>query len=180
MIILTDYINIKSYPYLVSKLPWEITGNLEEIIPSLITCLSSSDYIIKNDTAIHRSAIIENGAIIKSPYIISSGCFIAATAYLRGGVLLGKDVIIGPSVEVKTSFFCDGAKAAHLNFVGDSIIGNNVNIEAGAMLANYKNESDDKQIYYKSPDGLIGTGVEKFGTLVGDNCKIGANAVLVP
>ncbi len=178
--ITADYINIESYPSLLSKLPWEITGSLEEIIISLIKSLSSSDYIIKNNTAIHRSATIENGAIMKPPYIISSGCFVAATAYLRGGVFMGNNVIIGPSVEVKTSFFCDGGKAAHLNFVGDSVIGNNVNIEAGAMLANYKNESDDKQVYYKSTDGLIATGVEKFGALLGDGCKIGANAVLVP
>lgn len=180
MRIFADYIDIQSYPSLSAKLPWEITANLEAIITSLITALPSSEYSIENNTAIHRDAIIESGAIMKPPYIISSGCFIAATAYVRGGVFLGKNVIIGPAVEVKTSFFCDGAKAAHLNFVGDSIIGNNVNIEAGAMLANYKNDSDDKQIYYKSAQGLVATGVEKFGALVGDNCKIGANAVLVP
>lgn len=179
MIAISDYIEI-NFSDFNKKLPWEITVNLEATIIELIAKLPASEYKIENNIAIHHNATIELGAIIKSPCIISPGCFVAATSYLRGGVFLDKSVIIGPGVEVKTSFFGSNSKAAHLNFIGDSIIGNNVNIEAGAIIANYKNDSADKQIYYKQSGSLVATGVDKFGALVGDDCKIGANAVLVP
>ncbi len=73
-----------------------------------------------------------------------------------------------------------GAKIAHLSFVGDSIIGAGANIEAGAMLANYRNEREDRRIRIMFEGAVIDTGVEKFGSLVGDGSKIGANAVIAP
>ncbi len=74
----------------------------------------------------------------------------------------------------------DGSKLAHFNFVGDSLIGEAVNIEAGAIIANYRNELDGADIRIRHEDQVIDTGVSKFGALVGDGCKIGANAVIAP
>ncbi len=73
-----------------------------------------------------------------------------------------------------------GSKIAHLNFVGDSIIGSDVNIEAGAVIANYRNELDDKTIRIAFEGDVIDTGVTKFGALIGDGARIGANAVVAP
>lgn len=127
----------------------------------------------RNDAAIHRTAHIEDGAAIKGPALIGPGCFIASSALLRGGCWLERDCIIGPSCELKTSFVFAGGKLAHLNFVGDSVIGAGVNIEAGAMITNYRNESTDKRIRIRIGENVIETGVEKFGALVGDGAKIG-------
>ena len=87
---------------------------------------------------------------------------------------------VGISCEIKTSVLMENSAIAHFNFVGDSIIGKNVNIEAGAVLANHFNEREDKTIYIWDSGKRISTGIHKFGSLVGDNCKIGANAVLSP
>jgi bifunctional N-acetylglucosamine-1-phosphate-uridyltransferase/glucosamine-1-phosphate-acetyltransferase GlmU-like protein len=99
---------------------------------------------------------------------------------LRGGVLLDEGAVVGPSVEVKTSLLLEGARIAHLSFVGDSILGSGVNIEAGAMIANHRNERADKAIHVRIAGARHPTGVEKFGALVGDRSRIGANAVLAP
>lgn len=72
------------------------------------------------------------------------------------------------------------SKAAHLNFIGDSIIGSDVNLEAGSMVANYRNELSDKTIRIVQGDQVIDTGVEKFGALIGDGTRVGANAVVAP
>ena len=72
------------------------------------------------------------------------------------------------------------SKAAHLNFIGDSIIGSDVNLEAGSMVANYRNELSDKTIRIVQGDQVIDTGVEKFGALIGDGTRVGANAVIAP
>ena len=87
---------------------------------------------------------------------------------------------IGPGTEVKSSIICSETAIAHLNYIGNSIIGQNVNFEAGSIAANHYNERTDKQIRIKFKDQIIDTGVEKFGALVGDYSKIGANAVLSP
>ena len=159
--------------------PWEICGNAPAIIAAWIKPLSD-DYAINDGVAVHKTATVESGVILKPPIIISENCFVAAYAYLRGGVWLDKNVILGPSSEIKSSFICAGSKAAHFNFVGDSIIGENVNIEAGAVLANYRNEWDDREIICSDGERLIRTGRHKFGSLIGDNTRIGANAVLAP
>ncbi len=72
------------------------------------------------------------------------------------------------------------SKLAHFNFIGDTLIGEGVNIEAGAIIANYRNELNGADIRIRHEGNVIVTGVKKFGALVGDGCKIGANAVIAP
>jgi bifunctional N-acetylglucosamine-1-phosphate-uridyltransferase/glucosamine-1-phosphate-acetyltransferase GlmU-like protein len=162
-----------------SASPWEVCRLADEIIRSWIERLSSI-YHVTDGIAIHELASVEPGAVLKAPCIISEGCFVASYAYLRGGVWLGNNVIIGPSTEVKSSFICANSKAAHFNFIGDSIIGENVNIEAGAILANFRNEWKDKEIICFDGVRYIQTRQNKFGSLIGDGTRIGANAVLAP
>lgn len=159
--------------------PWHFVGNIEELLRQQIADLDSS-YRRVDEVAVHRTARIEAGAVVKGPAIIGPNCFIAAGAYLRGGVYLEGDCIIGPSSELKTSVMFAGSKLAHMNFVGDSIIGAAVNIEAGAIIANYRNELESRNIRIGYRGQVINTGVGKFGALVGDRSRIGANAVIAP
>jgi UDP-N-acetylglucosamine diphosphorylase / glucose-1-phosphate thymidylyltransferase / UDP-N-acetylgalactosamine diphosphorylase / glucosamine-1-phosphate N-acetyltransferase / galactosamine-1-phosphate N-acetyltransferase len=163
----------------IHQAPWHLVGNIEALLRQQIAGLDPS-YTCVEDVAVHYSAIIEAGAVVKGPAIIGSNCFIAAGAYLRGGVYLERDCIIGPSSELKTTVMFAGSKLAHLNFVGDSIIGADVNIEAGAIIANYRNELENRNIRIAYRGQVIDTGVDKFGALVGDGCRIGANAVIAP
>ena len=116
----------------------------------------------------------------KGTIIISENCFIGAHAYLRGPIFLANSVIVGPGSEVKQAILFEKSAIAHFNFVGNSLIGENVNFEAGSICANHYNERIDKNISVKVNDQIISTGVTKFGALVGDDSKIGANAVLSP
>lgn len=167
------------FPELTGKHPWDITLNAFSLISKRIEALDTN-YRINHNIAIHKKAHIEDHSIIKGPAIISAGCFVGAHAYLRGGVFLGENVTIGPGCEVKSSFILSHSALAHFNFAGDSIIGSHVNMEAGSVIANYFNERKDKTIYIKVNGTAVSTGVEKFGALVGDHTKIGANAVISP
>jgi NDP-sugar pyrophosphorylase family protein len=161
--------------------PWIATQRAPELIAPLIPSLAhDTDYLIDGDIAIHRSSTVEPGSVLKGPIIIGPRCFVASGAYLRGGVYLEADCIIGPNAELKTSFMFASSKIAHLNFVGDSILGSKVNIEAGAIISNYRNELEDKRIRIRIDGLTIETGVDKFGALVGDGVRIGANAVVAP
>lgn len=167
------------FPDLKQDVPWSVTTNIGKILLDKIKTLNS-DFKIFNEVAIHKSVIIDSYAIVKGPAIISAGCFIGAHSYLRGGIFLDENVSVGPGCEVKTSFLFSHSALGHFNFVGDSLIGSGVNLEAGAIIANHYNERAEKNIIVVADGKSHSTGVEKFGALVGDHSKIGANAVLSP
>ncbi|MCF5686796.1 DapH/DapD/GlmU-related protein [Pseudomonas sp. PA-1-3F] len=162
-----------------TRAAWLIAQDCENQVLGLLSRLGAG-YRRHGNCAIHETATVEEGAVLKGPIIIGEGSFVATGAYLRGGVYLGKNCIVGPSCELKSSFMLAASKLAHFNFVGDSLIGEGVNIEAGAIIANYRNELDGAAIKIRYADDVIETGVNKFGALVGDGCKIGANAVIAP
>lgn len=160
--------------------PWAITGSAESRLRELLAELVRDGYEIGDEIAVHRTATVERGAVLKGPLIVGPHCFIAASAYVRGGCWLDAHCTLGPGVELKSSFMFAGSKLAHLNFVGDSLLGSDVNLEAGSMIINFRNERRDHEIRVKLFDGKRPTGVDKFGALVGDHCRIGANAVIAP
>jgi len=166
-------------PAIAALAPWAATIRAEVIVAEGLKTLGAG-YAIAGGLAIHDTATVEAGAILKGPCIVGPGCFVAASAYLRGGVWLERDTIVGPACELKSTFMHAGSKTAHLNFVGDSVIGRRCNVEAGAMIANYRNERDDKRIVIAHDGGQIDTGVDKFGAVLGDGTRIGANAVIAP
>ena len=181
MIVLDHFIQRFSnlFPAQAGSEPWEIVQNISEILNQNILELGS-EYKIEDGIAVHRSAIIEPGAVLKRPVIIGKQCFVGSNAYLRGGVYLVSGVSLGPNCEVKSSLIFPNSSLGHFSFIGDSIIGNHVNFEAGSLTANHYNEREDKSIWVTFNSVSRDTGVEKFGALVGDGSKIGANSVLSP
>ncbi|MFA5083898.1 MAG: glucose-1-phosphate thymidylyltransferase [Candidatus Paceibacterota bacterium] len=121
-----------------------------------------------------KGVIIEKGVTLKGQILIGENSEIRSGAYLRGPVIIGKNCVVGNSSEIKNSILLDGAKAPHFNYVGDSILGNNVNLGAGSVLANLKHSHSMIKV------GKISTGLRKFGAIVGDEAQIGCNAVLAP
>jgi bifunctional UDP-N-acetylglucosamine pyrophosphorylase / glucosamine-1-phosphate N-acetyltransferase len=81
-------------------------------------------------------------------------------AHLRGLAVIGEQCRIGNFVEIKKSTLGDRTNAAHLSYLGDATLGQQVNIGAGTITANYD-------------------GVSKHPTIIGDRSKTGSNSVLV-
>jgi bifunctional N-acetylglucosamine-1-phosphate-uridyltransferase/glucosamine-1-phosphate-acetyltransferase GlmU-like protein len=160
--------------------PWELTAESSPLVRQLLASVPEHEFTISGEVAVHRTATVEAGAILKGPLILCAGCFVAAGAYLRGGNWVAEHCTFGPGAELKSSFVFSGTKLAHFNFVGDSILGSGVNLEAGSIVCNYRNERAAKEILVRLGSTLHRTGSEKFGALVGDNCRIGANAVVAP
>jgi len=163
-----------------SLAPWELTSQSEAIVRQLLRDTTAPDYSVADDVAVHVSAIVEPGAVLKGPLILGPHCFVASGAYLRGGNWVADHCTFGPGAELKSSFVFSGTKLAHFNFVGDSILGSDVNLEAGSIICNYRNERADKEVRVRAGKVLHNTGCTKFGALVGDHSRIGANAVLAP
>jgi len=162
----TSYIStfVEEFPEQKGELPWVVTERVRELIKQRFKALGK-DFKVTGEHAVHKSAVIESNVVMKGPIIIGPNCFVATGCYLRDGVFLAGGNSLGPGCEIKSSILFPSSNLAHFNFVGDSVIGTGVNFEAGAVIANHFNER---------------SGVEKFGALIGDGCKIGANAVLSP
>lgn len=129
---------------------------------------------------IAEGATVEPTAFIQGPCIIGPSAEIRHGAYIRGNVWVGAKAVVGHTTEVKGSVFFDGAKAGHFAYVGDSILGRDVNLGAGTKLANLKLKGDE--VKFKDPtDGqLKGSGLRKLSTIMGDNAQTGCNSVLSP
>ena len=119
-------------------------------------------------------AIIEPHVYIAGPALIDEGAAVRHGATIRGPAIVGKLAVLGTNSELVRSILLPGAKAAHLNYVGDSIVGANANLGAGAVIANLRH--DHRSVRVQGQE----TGRTKFGALVGDGAFITCNAKLNP
>jgi len=169
----------KLFPHLTAKMPWDVVEDLDTLLRAYIRTISG-DYEIKDGVVVHRSAVIEQNVVLKPPVFVGNNCTICANAYIRGPVFLDESVKVGAGCEVKQSMIFSNTAIAHFNYIGNSIIGSDVNFEAGSVSANHYNERENKMIKVVYDGTLIDTGVQKFGSVTGDRSRIGANAVLSP
>ena len=124
--------------------------------------------------SIGKGTVVEPGAYIKGPCVIGRNCEIRHGAYIRGDVLVSDNCVVGHATEVKNSIFLNRSQAGHFAYVGDSILGNGVNLGAGTKCANLR--LDHKNIKVEGQD----TGRRKFGAIFGDGAQTGCNTVTNP
>ncbi len=159
--------------------PWEALKEISGFIMTLGQSLDTEEYNkVGENVWIHKDASVASTAFIAGPTIICEGAEIRHCAYIRGSVLVGKSTVVGNSTELKNVILFDNVQVPHYNYVGDSILGYKAHMGAGSITSNVK--SDKTLVAVKMPDGLIETGLKKFGAMVGDNVEIGCNSVLNP
>lgn len=162
--------------------PWEIFSKIKDYLRnyplgSIQPIIEAGVHLINPEAiTIGKGTIVEQGAFIQGPCIIGENCQIRHGAYIRGNVITGNYCVIGS--ELKNAVLLDHAKAPHFNYIGDSILGNHVNLGAGAKCANLR--FDKKEITLKFEGKKIPTGLKKLGAILGDHTQIGCNAVLLP
>jgi UDP-3-O-[3-hydroxymyristoyl] glucosamine N-acyltransferase len=127
---------------------------------------------------IGKGTVIEPGALVKGPTIIGNNTEVRQGAYIRGNSLIGNGCVVGHTTEMKTSVMLDGAKAGHFAYIGDSILGNKVNLGAGTKLANLK--IVEMGIKLRIEGQTHATGLRKMGAVLGDNAETGCNSVTSP
>jgi len=113
---------------------------------------------------IKDSKLADNVTILPGTNIdgaeIGEGASVGPYARIRPGTILKENTKIGNFVETKNAIIGKGSKASHLAYIGDAVLGENVNIGAGTIFCNYD-------------------GVNKHKTTIGDNVFVGSNSVLV-
>ena len=110
------------------------------------------DAVIRDEVEIQSSVILESE--------IGDKTKVGPFAYIRPGSTIGKECKVGDFVEVKNSSMGDGTKASHLTYIGDSDVGERVNLGCGVVFVNYD-------------------GTNKYRSTVGNGAFIGCNTNLV-
>lgn len=128
--------------------------------------------------SIGKGTVIEPGAYIKGPCLIGKNCTIRHGAYIRGNLITGDHCVVGHTTEIKNAIFLNHAVAAHFAYIGDSILGNDVNLGAGTKCANLR--LDRANIAASVNGRKIDTGRHKLGAIFGDGSQTGCNSVTNP
>lgn len=183
-----DFFDLSAFDHKVlfekGEFVWEALVSLKEYMDEIViksmTPFFQEGIFLENPEkiVIGRGTIIERGAYLKGPCWIGEDSFIGHGAYVREYVLTGKGCVIGHATEIKHSILLNGARAAHFNYVGDSILGNRVNLGAGAKCANLR--LDHRTVPVRVQMKKIETGLKKFGAILGDRAQLGCNTVTNP
>jgi bifunctional UDP-N-acetylglucosamine pyrophosphorylase/glucosamine-1-phosphate N-acetyltransferase len=135
-----------------------------------VNCVFEGQVSIGDDVRVGPNCVLKNVSIGAGTDVLAFShledaqvgerCRVGPFARLRPGAHLAEEVHICTFVEVKASRLGAGSKANHLSYIGDSEVGNAVNIGAGTITCNYD-------------------GVAKHRTVIEDDCFIGSDATLV-
>ena len=136
--------------------------NLERYMINGVTIVDPDSTWISEDTEIGQDSIVYPFTYIEGKNTIGKSCKIGPCAHFRGNVEVCDNVKVGNFVEVKKTKISSNTNVGHLSYIGDSELGEYVNIGAGTITANYNPLTK-----------------EKTKTILKDNVKIGSNTVLV-
>jgi bifunctional UDP-N-acetylglucosamine pyrophosphorylase/glucosamine-1-phosphate N-acetyltransferase len=161
--------------------PWELLeanewklGDLDRRVDGEVR----GDAELRGDVVVEEGAVIEPGVVIEGPVLVRSSAEIGPNAYVRGATLVGEDCHIGHGVELKNSVVMAGANVPHLSYVGDSLLGTDVNLGAGTQVANLRHDGGDVKQTVKGE--RVSTGRRKYGVVAGPGAKTAINASLAP
>ncbi len=106
------------------------------------------------------AGVIAKGYSVIEDSKIADKAQIGPFAHLRPGSVVGADARVGNFVELKKASLGEGSKASHLSYLGDALVGRNVNIGAGTITCNYD-------------------GFSKFRTVIGDDVFVGSDSQFI-
>jgi len=125
-----------------------------------------------------KTARIRSGAYIEGPAFIDEESDVGPNCFIRPYTSVGRKVRVGNACEVKNSIIMDNVHIGHLSYIGDSIIGENCNLGAGTITANYR--LDAGTVKMKVKDIVVDSERRKLGAVLGDNVKAGINSLFMP
>lgn len=153
--------------------------NLERYMENGVTIVDPESTWISEDTEIGTDTIIYPATYIEGKNKIGKSCKIGPCAHLRGGVEVCDNVKVGNFVEVKKSKISSNTNVGHLSYIGDSELGEHVNIGAGTITANYNPLSKAKTKTVLKNDVKIGSNTVLVAPVtVEDGANVGAGTVV--
>lgn len=169
--------------------PWDLLAAQEAVLPQEMDRLLAgaaqggpgtveAGVHVRGRLFVAEGAVVKSGTYVEGDVWVGPGARVGPNAYVRGPTCIGAGCHVGAATEVKASLLMDGSNAPHLNYVGDSVLGPDVNLGAGTKVANLKVTPGTVRAW--GPDGPVDTGRRKFGACVGPGAKVGINCSMNP
>jgi NDP-sugar pyrophosphorylase family protein len=162
--------------------PWDILAANRMVMDTWEQAEISRHASIEANVTITGPVRVEAGATVRAGAILAGPCYVGRNSYVGNNVLvrsyssLGPGSTIGYGVELKNCVLFGNSTIGRLSFVGDSVVGETVDIGAGTMTIN---ENLDRSPVEVVLDGqAVPSGLAKLGAFVGDAAKIGAGNTL--
>ena len=177
-------VSVKEDEWLDVVWPWEILTANKMIMDSwgessiAKTAILEANVTLQGIVKIEENVTIKAGAVIEGPCSIGRGSYIGNNSLIRSYTSLGKNCEIGSGVELKNCVVMDNTQIGRLSFIGDSVLGENVDIGSGCMTVN--RSIDWKPISVKSGKRPTSTGMPKLGAFFGDGVVVGAGNMIQP
>lgn len=121
---------------------------------------------------------IRPGTLIEGPVYVGEGASLGPNCWLRPGATLGPGSRVGQGSEIKNAILMANAAAPHQNYVGDSVIGEGVNLGCGTVTANLRH--DNANVRSEVNGELVDTGRRKLGAIIGDHVHTGIHTSIYP
>ena len=137
-----------------------------------------SGAVLIGSVGVKPGAVVRSGSYIEGPSLIDEEADIGPNCYIRSSTYIGKKSRFGNACEIKNCIILNGTHIAHLSYVGDSIIGENVNFGAGTITANLR--LDEKSIPFTLKGARVDSGCRKLGVIMGDSVKTGIGVMIMP
>jgi len=134
------------------------------------------DADLRGTVVVEEGAVVEPGVVIEGPALVRSGATVGPNAYVRGATMLGEDAHVGHGVEVKNSVVMADSNVPHVSYLGDSVLGTDVNLGAGTQVANLRHDGRPVEMTVKGE--RTSTGRRKFGVVAGDGVRTAINTSL--
>ncbi|MHA1351095.1 MAG: bifunctional sugar-1-phosphate nucleotidylyltransferase/acetyltransferase [Promethearchaeota archaeon] len=160
-------------------LPWHLFEANEFILKRMKSSLEGKledNVTVLGNVFIGKNTLVKSGSYIQGPCYIGEKCLIGPNAYIRPYTYIGNDCHIGMS-EVKNSLIFSNTSIPHFNYIGDSIICENVNLGAGTKISNLR--FDNKSISMIIKEKSINSGRRKLGAIIGPNSQTGINSSIM-
>ncbi|MDD5311647.1 MAG: sugar phosphate nucleotidyltransferase [Dehalococcoidia bacterium] len=164
------------------KYPWHLFDIVRHFLDNseghIASSASISDRaVITGKVIIGENVRILENTVIRGPSYIGQNTVIGNSVLVRDYSHIGNNCVVGFSTEVKCSYVGDSCWF-HSCYIGDSIIGNTCSFGAGTVTANFR--FDEKEVRVRYGDQVRPTGRDKMGAIIGNNCKTGINASILP
>lgn len=166
---------IMKYPWHVLTLMFKMLGELDHSAISPKAQISDKA-IIKGNVIIEDGVKIYEGAIINGPVYLGKNVIVGNNSLVRES-MIGSDSVVGYATEVARSYVGKNVWF-HRNYIGDSVIDDNVSFGSGAVTGNLR--LDEENICIKIKNELVDTGYQKIGAIVGKNVRVGVNTSIMP
>lgn len=137
----------------------------------------SEKAVVKGKVIIAEGVRVFEYATVHGPCYVGKECIIGNNALVRDYSHIGERTVVGYSTEIKNCYIGDDCWF-HSNYVGDSVILDGCSFGSGTVTANFR--FDEQNVKVRIEPEVVDTGMDKFGCIMGENCKTGINASIMP